>query len=98
MRANQSLLARSEDIINNKSNTEFKNDNVDNIALESIIKNKNYKKLSQKLTKIRFFTTKIAVYYSKLTKIINGEWNEWNENYWHYQNCRLLEYINQNYF
>ena len=26
----------------------------------TFIKNKNYKKLSQKLTKIRFFTTKIA--------------------------------------
>jgi hypothetical protein len=57
-------------------NQNFSNDNVDNVALESTIKNKNYKKLSQKLTKIRFFTTKIAVYYSKLTKILNGEWNE----------------------
>ena len=26
--------------------------------------------------KIRFFTTKIVVYYSKLTKILNGKLNE----------------------
>lgn len=32
------------------------------------IKNKNYKKLSQKLTKI-IDTTKIVVYYKQLTKI-----------------------------
>ena len=36
------------------------------------IKNKNYRKLSQNLTKITLFTTKIAIYYSKLTKILNN--------------------------
>ena len=62
------------------------------------------KTIKPKLTKIRFFTTKIAVYYKQLTKILNGEWRECNEkidttNYLiHYQNYSLLEYINQNYF
>ena len=32
-------------------------------------------------TKIILFTTKIIVYYRKLTKILNGELNECNENY-----------------
>ena len=36
------------------------------------IKNKNYSKLDQKLTKIGFITTKIAVYYRKLTKILGN--------------------------
>ena len=36
---------------------------------ETFIKNKNYRKLSQKLSKRRFDTTKIVVYGSKLSKI-----------------------------
>ena len=45
--------------------------------------------LNGKLNENYFITTKIAVYYKQLTKIIfNGEWNEWNEKYWHNQNYR----------
>ena len=40
------------------------------------IKNKNYKKLSQKFTKIIFFATKIVVNGSKLSKIIFFERNK----------------------
>ena len=36
----------------------------------TFIKNKNYRKLSQKLTKIILFTTKIVINCSKLTKIL----------------------------
>ena len=36
----------------------------------TFIKNKNYRKLSQKLTKIILFTPKIAVYCRKLIKIL----------------------------
>ena len=40
------------------------------LVRELLLQNKNYIKLSQKLTKSIFFTTKIVVNSSKLTKIL----------------------------
>ena len=40
------------------------------LVRELLLQNKNYRKLDQKLTKIIFFTTKIVVNSSKLTKIL----------------------------